>query len=48
METEFKRAATVQETQWACELTPLPGGDPRWVDFRRSAGLTSRNASKGC
>ena len=38
METEFKRAATVQETQWACELTPLPGGDPRWVDFKEIRG----------
>jgi hypothetical protein len=38
MQTPFKRATTVQETQWACELTPLPGGDPRWVDFREIRG----------
>ena len=38
METEFRRAATVQETQWACELTPLAGGDPRWVDFKEIRG----------
>jgi hypothetical protein len=34
MEMEFIRAATVQETQGACELTPWPGGDPHWVDFK--------------
>jgi hypothetical protein len=38
VETPFQKAATVQETQWACELTPLPGGDPRWVDFREIRG----------
>jgi hypothetical protein len=28
----------LQEALWACELTPLPGGDKRWVDLQSSRG----------
>lgn len=38
MTDPFPKATTVQETQWACELTPLPEGDPRWVDFKEIRG----------
>jgi len=38
MANPMKKASTVQEAQWACELTPLPGGDERWVDFRKIRG----------
>jgi hypothetical protein len=34
----FRKATTVREAQWACELTPLPQGDPRWVDFKEIRG----------
>lgn len=38
MANPIKKASTVQEAQWACELTPLPGGDARWVDFKKIRG----------
>lgn len=34
----IQRATTVQDALWACELTPLPGGDKRWVDLKESRG----------
>lgn len=34
----IKKASTVREAQWACELTPLKGGDERWVDFKKVRG----------
>ncbi len=38
MANPIKKASTVQEAQWACELTPLPAGDSRWVDFKKIRG----------
>jgi len=38
MTSLIKKAVTVQEAQWACELTPLQGGDERWVDFKKIRG----------
>lgn len=38
MDNPIRKAATVQEAQWACELTPLPDGDERWVDFKEIRG----------
>src|SRR3972149_5599793 len=32
------KARTVREAQWACELEPLKGGDPRWVDLSAIRG----------
>jgi hypothetical protein len=46
MEPPFQRATTVQETQWACELTPLPEGDTRWVDFKEIRGTDVQEAAQ--
>jgi len=42
MTSAIKKASTVQEAQWACELTPLQGGDERWVDFSRNGSKKSQ------
>lgn len=38
MTGRIEKATTVQEAQWACELTPLQEGDERWVDFKEIRG----------
>ena len=38
MAESVKRATTIQEAQWACELVPLPEGDSRWVNLTQIRG----------
>ena len=42
MTSPIRKATTVQEALRACELTPLPGGDARWVDLKESRGADVR------
>lgn len=43
MSQPVKKAATIREAQWACELVPLPSGDDRWVDLKQIRGTDVQN-----